>query len=47
LPKTAVSQFELTIPEKGLEFTISPAAAYSAIQRSALLAGRLGSSVSG
>ena len=32
LPKTAVSQFELLIPEKGLEFTISPAAAYSAVE---------------
>jgi hypothetical protein len=32
LPKTAVSQFELTIPEKGLEFTITPAAAYSATE---------------
>lgn len=30
LPKTAVSQFELTLPDKGLEFTIEPAAAYSA-----------------
>ena len=32
LPKTAVSQFDLTIPEKGLEFTITPAAAYSATE---------------
>ncbi|HEV7402164.1 MAG TPA: hypothetical protein VGO11_04525, partial [Chthoniobacteraceae bacterium] len=32
LPKTAVSQFELTIPEKGLEFTITPASAYSATE---------------
>lgn len=32
LPKTAASQFELTIPEKGLEFTIQPAAAYSAVE---------------
>ena len=30
LPRTAVSQFSLTIPEKGLEFTVEPAAAYSA-----------------
>jgi len=32
LPKTAVSQFELTIPDKGLDFTITPASAYSAAE---------------
>ncbi len=32
LPKTAVSQFELLIPEKGLEFAITPSAAYSAVE---------------
>ncbi len=32
LPKTAVSQFELTLPEKGLEFTVQPASAYSATE---------------
>jgi len=32
LPKTAVSQFELIIPEKGLDFTITPASAYSATE---------------
>ena len=33
LPGTAVSQFELTIPEKGLEFTITPASAFSAVEQ--------------
>ena len=33
LPGTAVSQFELTIPEKGLEFTITPASAFSAAEQ--------------
>lgn len=32
LPKTAVAQFELTIPEKGLEFKITPASAYTAVE---------------
>ncbi len=35
LPATAVSQFELTIPEKGLEFTITPASAFSAVEQEA------------
>ena len=30
LPRTSVSQFELTIPDKGLDFTITPASAFSA-----------------
>ena len=29
LPRTAASQFELTIPETGLDFTITPASAYT------------------
>ncbi|MEO6787111.1 MAG: hypothetical protein ABI318_13350, partial [Chthoniobacteraceae bacterium] len=33
LPRTAVSQFELVIPEKGLEFTITPASAFSAVEQ--------------
>lgn len=33
LPKTAVSQFELVIPEKGLEFTVTPASAFSAVEQ--------------
>ncbi len=33
LPATAVSQFELVIPEKGLEFTIIPASAFSAVEQ--------------
>jgi hypothetical protein len=32
LPRTSVSQFELTIPDKGLEFTITPASAFSAVE---------------
>ncbi len=32
LPKTAVSQFEMVIPGKGLEFSIKPASAYSAVE---------------
>lgn len=32
LPRTSVSQFEMTIPEKGLEFTITPASAFSAVE---------------
>ncbi len=32
LPKTSASQFELTLPEKGLEFTITPASAYTATE---------------
>lgn len=32
LPKTAVSQFELTIPDKNLEFELTPAAAFSATE---------------
>ncbi len=35
LPRTAVSQFELTIPEKGLEFTIAPASAFTATENEA------------
>ena len=33
LPKTAVSQFELLVPDKSLEFTITPASAFSAIEQ--------------
>ena len=33
LPRTAVSQFELILPDKGLEFTITPASAFSAIEQ--------------
>ncbi len=33
LPRTAVSQFELTVPEKGLEFEVKPAAAFSAVEQ--------------
>ncbi|MEI7820146.1 MAG: hypothetical protein WCK55_04445 [Verrucomicrobiota bacterium] len=33
LPRTAVSQFELMIPEKGLEFTITPASAFTATEQ--------------
>ncbi len=32
LPRTSVSQFELTIPDKGLDFTITPASAFSAVE---------------
>jgi len=32
LPRTSVSQFEMTIPEKDLDFTITPASAYSAVE---------------
>lgn len=32
LPRTAVSQFELSLPDKGLEFTITPASAFSATE---------------
>ena len=32
LPRTAVSQFEMMIPEKGLEFTITPASAFSFVE---------------
>lgn len=33
LPKTAVSQFELVIPDKSLEFTVTPASAFSAVEQ--------------
>ena len=33
LPRTAVSQFELLIPDKGLEFVITPASAFSAVEQ--------------
>ena len=33
LPRTAVSQFELIVPDKGLEFTITPASAFSAVEQ--------------
>ena len=29
LPRTAVSQFEITVPDKGLDFTITPACAFT------------------
>jgi hypothetical protein len=32
LPRTSVSQFELTVPDKGLDFTITPASAFSATE---------------
>lgn len=32
LPRTAVSQFELTLPDKGLDFTIAPASAFTATE---------------
>jgi hypothetical protein len=32
LPRTAVSQFELLVPDKGLEFEVKPAAAFSAVE---------------
>jgi hypothetical protein len=32
LPRTSVSQFELLIPDKGLDFTITPASAFSAVE---------------
>jgi hypothetical protein len=32
LPRTSVSQFEMTIPDKGLEFAITPAAAFSSVE---------------
>ncbi len=32
LPRTSVSQFEMVIPDKGLDFTITPASAYSAVE---------------
>ncbi len=32
LPRTSVSQFEMTIPDKGLEFAITPASAFSAVE---------------
>ncbi len=35
LPKTAVSQFELTVPDKGLEFEVKPASAFSAVEQEA------------
>lgn len=33
LPRTAVSQFEMTIPDKGLDFTITPASAFTTIEQ--------------
>jgi hypothetical protein len=33
LPKTAVSQFELVVPDKGLEFEVKPASAFSAVEQ--------------
>ena len=33
LPKTAVSQFELLVPDKGLEFEVTPASAFSAVEQ--------------
>jgi hypothetical protein len=33
LPRTAVSQFELFVPDKGLEFAITPASAFSAVEQ--------------
>ena len=32
LPRTSVSQFEMTIPDKDLDFTITPASAFSAVE---------------
>lgn len=32
LPRTAVSQFELVVPDVGLEFAVSPASAFSAVE---------------
>jgi hypothetical protein len=32
LPRTSVSQFEISIPDKGLEFAITPAAAFSSVE---------------
>ncbi len=32
LPRTAVSQFEIVIPEKELEYTITPASAFTAVE---------------
>ena len=32
LPRTSVSQFKMTIPEKGLDFASTPAAAFSAVE---------------
>ena len=32
LPRTAVSQFDLVIPDKGLDFTITPASAFSSVE---------------
>lgn len=33
LPKTAVSQFELMVPDKSLEFEVKPASAFSAVEQ--------------
>ena len=33
LPRTAVSQFEMVIPDKGLEFTMTPACAYTTVEQ--------------
>ncbi|MEA3213468.1 MAG: hypothetical protein QOE70_6525 [Chthoniobacter sp.] len=32
LPRTSVSQFELVLPEKGLDFTVTPASAFTAAE---------------
>ena len=33
LPRTAVSQFEITVPDKGLDFTITPACAFTTTEQ--------------
>ena len=33
LPRTAVSQFEMTVPDKGLDFTITPASAFTTTEQ--------------
>ncbi len=33
LPRTAVSQFEITVPDKGLDFTITPACAFTSSEQ--------------
>ena len=33
LPRTAVSQFEMVVPEKGLEFTMTPACAFTTLEQ--------------
>ena len=34
LPRTAVSQFEITVPDRGLDFTITPACAFTTSEQS-------------